>query len=374
MSLSDTICEFARSTGPATQSKASVSSIGVPPTRALTVLVSATVDATVPVAIPSAPVTPTGSVIVFPPPVTASVTDAPSTSLLQDRQQTSWILIGGLTVIVAACYWNTIIGTADAWDSPMYSHGYLIPLFALYLLYFRREPFGEVSQRERWWGVALIVLATVMRILGSYTVQFTIDRLSLVVCLLGVFVLVGGLRTLRWAGPAIAFLVFMFPLPGFLVDNIMRPLQTLATKSSVFALQTLGVDAYREGNRIMLEQTPMNVVDQCSGLRMLTIFIALAVAIVMISTHRPWWERILILASSVPIALLVNCIRITLTGMLYNLQLDEKIVNQIFHDFAGLIMMPLALGFLFLEMQILSRLVIEEEPPRPLTPTFGKPI
>ena len=124
----------------------------------------------------------------------------------------------------------------------------------------------------------------------------------------------------------------------------------------------------------MLEQTPMNVVDQCSGLRMLTIFIALAVAIVMISTHRPWWERILILASSVPIALLVNCIRITLTGVLYNLQYDEKIVNQIFHDFAGLIMMPLALGFLFLEMQILSRLVIEEEPPRPLTPTFGKPI
>jgi exosortase len=191
---------------------------------------------------------------------------------------------------------------------------------------------------------------------------------------MGVFVLVGGLRTLRWAGPAIAFLVFMFPLPGFLVDNIMRPLQTVATKSSVFALQTLRVDAYRDGNRIILEHTPMNVVDQCSGLRMLTIFIALAVAIVMISTHRPWWERILILASSVPIALLVNCIRITLTGVLYNLQLDETIVNQIFHDFAGLIMMPLALGFLFLEMQILSRLVIEEEPPRHLTPTFGKPI
>ena len=82
----------------------------------------------------------------------------------------------------------------------------------------------------------------------------------------------------------------------------------------------------------------------------------------------------MILVSSIPIALLVNCIRITLTGMLYNLNLNEKIVNQIFHDFAGLIMMPLALGFLFLEMQILSRLVIEEESPRPLTSTFGKPI
>ena len=144
--------------------------------------------------------------------------------------------------------------------------------------------------------------------------------------------------------------------------------------TSVYALQTLGVDGYRVGNRIELEHTNMGVVDQCSGLRMLTIFIALAVAIVMISSHRPWWERIVILVSSVPIALLVNCIRITLTGVLYNLQLDEKIVNQIFHDFAGLIMMPLALGFLFLEMQILSRLVIEEDAPGNLTMRLGKPV
>jgi exosortase/archaeosortase family protein len=98
---------------------------------------------------------------------------------------------------------------------------------------------------------------------------------------------------------------------------------------------------------------------------MLTIFIALAVAIVMISNHRPWWERIVILLSSVPIALLVNAIRITLTGLLYSLDANEYIVNQIFHDFAGLIMMPLALGFLFLEMQILSRIVIDDKATQP---------
>ena len=118
----------------------------------------------------------------------------------------------------------------------------------------------------------------------------------------------------------------------------------------------------------------MNVVDQCSGLRMLTIFIAIAVAIVMISNDRPWWQRICILLSSVPIALLVNCIRITITGLLYNLNLDPEqadVVNHIFHDFAGLIMMPLALGFLFLEMQILSRLVIDDTSSRQLNVGIG---
>ena len=289
------------------------------------------------------------------------MTDATTTPPVdQDPQERSWILIAILTLIVMACYWNTILGTAEAWDSPMYNHGYLIPLFAAFLLYQRREPFGFVTQKEQWWGVGIIAFATLMRIGAAYAVQFSVDRLSLIVCLIGVFVLAGGVRTLKWAGPALAFLVLMFPLPGFMVDNILRPMQTMATISSVYALQTLGVEVFRDGNRIELEHSLMNVVDQCSGLRMLTIFIALAVAIVMISNHRPLWERIIILISSVPIALLVNTIRITVTGLLYNLNLNEDIVNQVFHDFAGLIMMPLALGFLFLEMQILSRLVIED--------------
>ena len=289
------------------------------------------------------------------------MTEATSTPQLNDRDKTCWIQIGLLSLAVIACYGNTIMGTADAWESPMYSHGYLIPAFAAFLLYLRREPFGiEPSTKERWWGVGIIVVATLVRVFSAIAVQFTIDRLTLVLCLIGVFVLVGGFRTLRWAGPALGFLVFMFPLPGFMVDRILRPMQTMATITSVYALQTLGVEVYRDGNRIELEHSPMNVVDQCSGLRMLTIFIALAVAIVMISNHRPIWERIMILASSVPIALLVNSIRITITGLLYNLNLDEQIVNQVFHDFAGLIMMPLALGFLFLEMQILSRLVVDD--------------
>ncbi len=290
---------------------------------------------------------------------------------LENQQKNTWILVGVLVTILTACYWNTLTGTAVAWDDPMYSHGYLIPLFAAFLLYSRREPFGTVTQRERWLGVGIIAAGTVLRVFGSFMVQFTVDRLTIVVCLLGVFVLVGGLKALRWAGPAIGFLIFMFPLPRILVDNILRPMQTMATISSVYALQTLGVEVFREGNRIVLEQNSMGVVDQCSGLRMLTIFIALAVAIVLISKHRPLWERAIILLSSIPIALLVNCIRITITGFCYERNLGT-LADRIFHDFAGVIMMPLALGFLFLVMQILSRLIIEDGPSRSLGVDLGK--
>jgi exosortase len=128
-------------------------------------------------------------------------------------------------------------------------------------------------------------------------------------------------------------------------------------------MQTFGIEVYHDGNVIHLEQMDMNVVDACSGLRMLTIFLALSVAIAMIVTTRPWWERLIIVVSAVPVALLVNVIRITITGMLYNLNVRQEIAQHFFHDFAGWIMMPMALGFLYLELSILSRVMIETEPP-----------
>ncbi len=271
-----------------------------------------------------------------------------------------WSLIGLFSLALFYCYFNTLQGTAEAWKDPMWNFGFVVPVLAALLLYLRREPIRLSTVRERWIGAGIILFGTMMRVWASHATNFSIDRISLVVVLLGVFVMVGGWRILRWAGAPIAFLAFMFPLPGSIVDNLLRPLQTIATMSSVYVLQTLGMDVFRDGNRIIGEATKLNVVDQCSGLRMLTVFIALAVAMVLINNDRPWWERIVILLSAVPIAVGVNVIRISMTGVLYSLGYDEKIVNQIFHDFSGLIMMPLALAFLFIEMKILANLIIED--------------
>ena len=94
---------------------------------------------------------------------------------------------------------------------------------------------------------------------------------------------------------------------------------------------------------------------------MLTIFIAISLALAMISTHRPLWERIVIVLSSPIIALLVNAIRITITGLLLSFEIGGDAIQAMIHDGAGLIMMPLAIGFLFLLMQILQRVIIEDD-------------
>ena len=286
---------------------------------------------------------------------------------LDEQQKKAWMWVIGLGLVVLYCYWNSFESTAETWTNSTYNHGYLIPVFSIFLLWHWRQPFKPAKTNEIWIAVAIIAAATAIRVFVG-TVYFTIDRLSFLACITAVFLFVGGFRCLRWSGPAIAFSVFMFPWPGWFSDNVMRPMQRIATMMSTYSLQTLGIDAYQDGNRIILEHTPLNVAEQCSGLRMLTIFIALSVAMAMISSHRPMWERILVVLSSPPIALLVNSIRITVIGFLTSMELGGEPLQRIFHDFAGLIMMPLAIGFLFLEMYILARVVIEDKQETTLAP------
>jgi exosortase len=268
----------------------------------------------------------------------------------------------GLTILLVIAYFDMFTLTSAAWSgNELYSHGWIVPLFALGLLWLRWQPIGPVPTHERWIGFGILALGLCVRLFAAkYTIN-PVDRWSFVVSLFGVFMLVGGLQILRWAWPALAFLVFMFPLPTALEMAVLNRLQKLATVSSTFVLQTLGVAAFRTGNLISIAGLgqPMNVAEACAGLRMATIFAALAVAMAFI-IERPWWDKFVILLSAIPIAIFVNIVRITVTGLLFMLVGDQNhAVHKIMHDWAGLlIMMPLAMALLWLELQILERLTI----------------
>ncbi len=285
-------------------------------------------------------------------------------SLTDPSQLTPLLLLGGLVILLVAAYWDMFSLISAAWKEELYSHGWIVPLFALGLLWLRWEPFGPVPARERWIGVALLGAGLATRLLAAeYTIN-PIDRLSFLPAIFGVFMMVGGMQVVRWAWPALAFLIFMFPLPTALEVNVLNRLQRMATISSTFVLQTLGVAAFRTGNLISIpgSDQPMNVAEGCAGLRMATIFGALAVAMVFI-IERPWWDKLVILLSSIPIAIFVNIVRITATGLLYTMVGPQNLaVHKIMHDWAGLlIMMPLAMALLWLELQVLERLTIPIE-------------
>lgn len=271
----------------------------------------------------------------------------------------AWIAIAMLAALLVYSYFPGLLNAQSSWSNPQYSHGWIVPLFSLGLLFWWRRPLEPATPSARVCGFLLLAASFGLRLMAARYRIVTIDMYTFVPALAGVFLLIGGWSMFRWAWAPTAFLIFMYPLPDEATRYLLGPLQTLATIVSTYALQTLGLDAFREGNQIIVGEMHLGVVDACSGLRMLTIFVALSVALVMLG-DREWWENLVILASAIPIALIVNSIRITVTGLLYQVASSE-VAEMVFHDLAGWVMMPMALGMLWLLQQVLAHLFVTEE-------------
>lgn len=258
-------------------------------------------------------------------------------------------------------YWPNLAEMAHAWShNPQYSHGYLVPGFAALLLWLRRDKLDATALAPSWWGAPFLLLGVGLRLYGSRFHFQYIDSISLLPTLAGLCLMFGGWAAWRWAWPAILFLFFMVPLPYRAATTLSAPLQRIATICSTFVLQVLGLPAVAEGNVIHINDAPpLGIVEACNGLRMLVVFFALSTGMVML-IKKPLGDKLFLVASSVPIALAVNILRITITGILYD-KVDSETAELFFHDFAGWLMPPMALGMLWIEMKILSLLLVESQ-------------
>ncbi|MCE9557213.1 MAG: exosortase/archaeosortase family protein [Planctomycetes bacterium] len=293
--------------------------------------------------------------------------DAPVQSVEPSRElpYDTLIALGGLLALLIYCFWNSLSLLVPYWDDPRYSHGWLVPVFAAALLWLRWDPavlqrLDSVPAVARWWGVGLLMAGLSMRLISATMGTEVPDMVSFLPSAAGVVLLVGGWRMLIWTAPVIAFLFFMFPLPYTVADALLNPLQKIATIGATYLLQTFGYGAFREGNKILIgELKPLEVVEACSGLRMLTVFTAMTAAVAIV-IDRPYWERAILFFSSIPIALAVNIIRITLTGVGYYHGGDPW--REFFHDYAAWYMMAIAALLLWLEISILGKLFVDAPP------------
>jgi exosortase len=277
------------------------------------------------------------------------------------------LVLGGL---VAWVYWPTLQLLVQTWTSdPQYSHGYLVPVFAVFLLWYRRSRADFANWHVSWWGVALLAAAGLIRMAGGFLSFDWLDAMALLPCLAGLALLLGGRPALAWSWPAIAFLAFMVPLPYRLAHSLSGPLQALATQMSGYLMQMLGLPAFVEGNTILLDGHRIAVVEACSGLSMLITFGALATAFAIL-VRRPMLDRVLFVLSAIPIAIVANVCRISATGVAMHTA-GPELADKIFHDLAGWLMMPLAIGLLALEMKLLDVLLVAPAPSRVRPPIPG---
>ena len=258
--------------------------------------------------------------------------------------------------VFAWSYWPTLVELEGSWGrEPDYSHGYFVLPLALYFLWLRRDTFPAGFISPDWGGLLLIAASVLLRFVGlRFFLGISIEGWSMLVWVAGMAWLFGGQKFLRWSLPAIAFLFFMIPLPYRAERMLSLPLQRVATVISTTTLQLLGQPAFAEGNTIILGDEQLEVAQACSGLRILVGIIALAFAFV-IATRRPIWERVTLVVSSLPIALVANSCRIVTTGLLYQYSTGD-VARKFAHDLSGWFMIPLAVMLFALLMKYCDKL------------------
>jgi exosortase len=279
------------------------------------------------------------------------------------RRTIPWARVAPLAVLAAGilwALWPVLAAMADRWtDDPRYAHGYLVPVFSVALLRLRWTLEVAARSRPSTWGLLFIALGAAVQLLGGYFRLNSVEGFAFLPYLAGTTLMLGGWPIMKWAWPAIAFLIFMIPLPWRLEKALGPPLQYLATLASTFTLQTLGLMAFSEGNVIQLNENKIGVVEACSGLSMLITFIALSTGMAMV-VKRPLLDKIVLVMSAIPVALVANISRITLTGVLYE-TVGGDVADHFYHDIAGWVMIPFALVLYWGVIWIFSHILLEVE-------------
>lgn len=267
--------------------------------------------------------------------------------------------IAGFAAVLLWSFWPMLAHFFDKWvNDPQYSHGFLVPLFSAYLIRKAWQSGPLEAKPLPAVGYGILAFVAAMRLVSGALLFWQLDAVCLLLGLVGIVLALGGIPMLRRTGPAIAFLIFMIPLPYELERNVGQPLKTAATLSSTFLLQTFAQPALRDGNLILIDDVKLGVVDACSGLKMMMTFAAFSVGAVLLM-QRTRFEKLMVLLGIVPIAIVANVLRITATGFAY-LWFSDKATLEFCHDLFGWLMMPVGLGLLALELWVLKRLVVEE--------------
>lgn len=259
-------------------------------------------------------------------------------------------------------YWPSVCEIGAAWISNAdYTHGFFVVPISLWLLWARRKQAPELRLALDWRGLGLIIAAGLIRVVAArfYLPQF--DAWSIPLWIGGVVWLAFGWKTFRWALPSIAFLWFATPLPASIEIFLSTPLQRVAASLSAFVLRVIGQPAIVEGTTILLDDHVLDVERACSGLRMFYGIFALAFACIALA--RPArWKAILVLLAAAPIAIIANVLRIVTTGILMKYASTET-AQKFSHDFAGIVMIPVAVVLFLLFLMTLGRVVTRLQEP-----------
>ena len=250
-----------------------------------------------------------------------------------------------------------------------WSHGFLIPMFSLYFINQHKEDILRSVQnnelRPNYIGLLFLICGVLFYPFNIVQLQYAYLRPLGMIATLGAIVLfLGGWRLVKYTWLPIVYLIFAVPLPRRYYVSLTMPMRRLAASVATALLNLVGgleatvngvvIDVIYKGHKL---EPSLNVAEACSGMRLLMAFLALGVAMAYLH-HRPLWQRLVLLACTIPIAIFCNIVRVTITGFIYVL-IHPKYTQGIYHDSLGFMMLPLAFGLYGFLAWFMSSLFIE---------------
>ena len=287
------------------------------------------------------------------------------TTIQENRYGALWLILAVAASI--PIFWSGFVSLGDAWLTPEYSHGPIIPLLSGYLFLrdMRKVPTPTEPVTDRWPGMAITAIALVIAILGNLVRIPDIVTYAFILWVGGMILLSFGFRRgiVFWTG--VLHLVYMLPLPNFLYWHLTIWLQLVSSELGVWFVRLMNIPVFLEGNVIDLGIYKLQVAEACSGLRYLFPILSFSYVFCVLY-NGPTWHKVVILLAAAPITVFMNAFRIGMIGVLVNSYGIEH-AEGFLHYFEGWVIFGACIGLLFLLAVVMQRL---QRNPKPLADTL----
>jgi exosortase len=282
-----------------------------------------------------------------------------------------------LVAVLGLLYWPVIKLLVWQWYyDPDYGHAFLVPLLSGFLIWQRRDKLRAIERRPSPWGMVIVLGALGLLVLGSLGAELTLARLSILVTICGLIVYFCGGAILRAIAFPMAFLLFAIPIPMVVYNEIVFPLQFVASRFATKVLETLNLfPIMREGNVLVLPGMHLEVVEACSGIRSLMSLLALAAGYGYL-VERSIPVRCFLIIAMLPLAILSNGTRVMITALMAN-YIGPRAAEGFMHEFSGWVIFVVA-TILFLLLHSLITMIrkklgwYQEEQPAAMAAKVGQ--
>jgi exosortase len=260
------------------------------------------------------------------------------------RAAIPWASIAWFSLLLVVCYAPVLARLVWQWinDQDM-GHGFFVPLVAGYIIWQKRQELLSEPASPNWWGLAVVAYGAFQLLVATLGAELFLARTAFLISLAGVILTLAGSRILRKLAFPLFLLLFMIPIPAIIYSQITFPMQLFASQVAGWALSLLGIPVLREGNILELASQRLNVVEACSGIRSLLSLSFLSLVYAWFFDKKGWMRAVL-LVSTVPIAIIANAGRVTLTGVVS--EYDAELARGVFHYASGWVIFMAALVIL----------------------------